>query len=51
MYRGDLDRAFELLERSRTAISGWVAMVAVDPRLEPLRGDPRYRELLERMNL
>jgi len=25
--------------------------VAVEPRLEPLRDDRRYRELLQRMNL
>lgn len=40
---GDHDRAFECLEGSITSRS-WVEH---DPDLEPIRDDPRYRQLLE----
>ena len=48
---GDRDRAFELLN---TAVDGRVPLAAyimVDPRVDNLRGDPRFTALLARMNL
>jgi hypothetical protein len=30
---------------------GWLAYLKVEPLLDPLRGDPRFGRLLERMRL
>jgi tetratricopeptide (TPR) repeat protein len=48
---GDTDRAFAWLESA--VKNGAVVLVwaQVDPRLDPLRNDPRYRELLRRLRL
>lgn len=48
--RGELDRAFELLDESFERRELWLAMVGVDPRFDGVRGDLRYRQLLRRMN-
>ena len=42
---GDVDRAFQELERAVQERSGWIAYVRVDPRLEPLHSDPRFGRL------
>jgi TolB-like protein/Tfp pilus assembly protein PilF len=47
----DPDTAFELLDHAWLDRDPAVAGVNVEPRFEPLRADPRYRELLERLNL
>ena len=49
---GENDKAFESLERAykdRSIVS--VAYIKTNPMLDPLRSDPRYAELLRRMNL
>jgi serine/threonine-protein kinase len=43
---GDLDGAFQSLERGSGTI-----MLQVDPELDPLRADPRYRVLLDKIHL
>lgn len=43
---GEPDPAIELLERARAEKSGWMAYLGVDPRLDPLRGEPRFASLL-----
>jgi tetratricopeptide (TPR) repeat protein len=49
---GDKDVAFEWLERAYTERSAFNLMtLAVEPRLDSLREDPRFRDLLRRMNL
>jgi TolB-like protein/Flp pilus assembly protein TadD len=51
-YRGERDQAFKWLERSveqRDILLGH--KFRNDPWLAPLRGDPRYKALLRRMNL
>jgi adenylate cyclase len=50
---GEKDQAFEWLERAYQEQSlGWfVVDLKVDPMLDPLRDDPRYADLLRRMNL
>ena len=45
------DEAFAWLERAFEERSHWLTLIAVDPKLDPLRGDPRYPDLLRRMNL
>lgn len=46
---GELDDAFAWLDRAREDRSTWMVFVKVDQRLEPIRNDPRYEDLLERI--
>jgi serine/threonine protein kinase/tetratricopeptide (TPR) repeat protein len=49
---GEKDQAFEWLEKSyddRSIAS--LAEIKVDPQFDPLRSDPRFQDLLRRMNL
>ena len=48
---GEADRAFEWLDRALEDRRGWLAYLKVEPLLDPLRGDPRFGRLLERMRL
>ncbi len=48
---GDRDRAFAALERSYEARTDRMAWLAVDPLLEPLRGDPRFADLVRRVGV
>jgi eukaryotic-like serine/threonine-protein kinase len=48
---GDLDRAFDSLERAYQARSAGIIYLHLDPGYEPLRGDPRYTELVNRIGL
>jgi TolB-like protein/Tfp pilus assembly protein PilF len=48
---GDNERAFALLARARRERSSAMPFVAVEPRLAPLRRDPRFRALLVRLGL
>jgi hypothetical protein len=43
------DDAFVWLESAFREKSPWLLYVKVDPRLEPLRNDSRYGDLLRRM--
>jgi adenylate cyclase len=48
---GNLDRAFDALERAYQARSGGLIYLHLDPGYEPLRNDPRYGELVQRIGL
>jgi TolB-like protein/Tfp pilus assembly protein PilF len=48
---GDRDRGFQWLEKAYEERSNGIAYLAVEPLLEPWRGDPRYRDLLRRVDL
>jgi TolB-like protein/Flp pilus assembly protein TadD len=48
---GDLDKAFAALERAYQARSAGLIYLHLDPGYEPLRADPRYAELVERIGL
>ena len=48
---GDFDRAFEALERAYQTRSAGLIYLHLDPGYEPLRGDPRYKELVQRIGL
>lgn len=48
---GDADAAFEWLEQCYRDRRGWLAYLKVEPTLDPLRGDPRFHRLMERMRL
>jgi hypothetical protein len=43
--------AFEYLTRAAEAQDIWAAFAAIDPRMDPLRGDPRYAALLASLDL
>ena len=48
---GDTDKAFEWLEKSYEDRSLWLAYLRYDPKLDRLRSDPRYSDLLRRIGL
>jgi tetratricopeptide (TPR) repeat protein len=48
---GDADRAFELLERALSQHSEDIVLIKIDPRLEPLRTDRRFADLVRRIGL
>jgi hypothetical protein len=48
---GQAEQAFACLERAREEQSSWMAYLKVEPRLDPLRADPRFTELMRRVGL
>ncbi len=48
---GNMDAAFDSLERAYQARSGGLIYLHLDPGYEPLRGDPRYADLLARIGV
>lgn len=46
---GDNDQAFEYLEKIYQRREIWVTYLRVDPQFDPLRNDPRFEELLNRV--
>jgi tetratricopeptide (TPR) repeat protein len=50
-FRGEVDRAFEWLERAYAQRDGGLNEVKGDPLLKSLRGDPRYTAVLTKMRL
>jgi tetratricopeptide (TPR) repeat protein len=45
------DQALDYLARAHQERSGWITYLKVDPRLDPLRSDDRFVELLRRVRL
>ncbi len=50
-YLGDNDQALEILEKSYQERDGSLIYLNSFPRWDPLRDDPRFQDLLRRMNL
>jgi serine/threonine protein kinase/Tfp pilus assembly protein PilF len=48
---GEKDHAFEYLDKGYEERPSDIAYVGIEPRLEPLRNDPRYKDLMRRMGL
>jgi tetratricopeptide (TPR) repeat protein len=48
---GDLDETFRLYQLLVDQRSGWLAFLRVDPILDPLRADPRFIALLQKLRL
>jgi len=46
---GEKDSAFDWLEKAYEERDEWLCWLQVDPRLEPLRSDPRFADLLSRV--
>ena len=47
---GENDEALEWLEKAYQDRNGWMVDLQVAPLLDPLRSDPRFQDLLRRMN-
>ncbi|HYW43312.1 MAG TPA: protein kinase [Bryobacteraceae bacterium] len=47
---GEKDKALEYLERAYREHSGTMWALKMDPQCDPLRSDPRFQDLLRRMN-
>jgi eukaryotic-like serine/threonine-protein kinase len=47
-HRGNLDRAFQELDRALEQRTGAMVWLTVDPALDPLRKDPRFAEVVRR---
>jgi len=48
---GKLEKAFQWLDKAFQEHSTWMLHLRVDPRLDPLRSDPRFQDLLRRVGL
>ena len=48
---GDLEEAIDWCERAADERRGWVRYLAVHPIVDPLRGEPRFQELVQKMGL
>src|SRR5215469_2589312 len=48
---GDVDRAIESVAKSLDEREPFSALLKLDPEFDPLRGDPRFGELLSRLGL
>jgi eukaryotic-like serine/threonine-protein kinase len=48
---GDNNKAFSWLEKAYDAHDSYLARLAIDPAMDPLRADPRFEKLLHRMRL
>jgi hypothetical protein len=46
---GDTQKALDWVERAVDDRRGWSAYLRVHPVLDPLRGEPRYAALVQRM--
>ena len=53
IYAGlqEKEPALKYLEMAYVDKSGWMIWMRVDPRFDPIRGDPRYQDILRRMHL
>ena len=47
----DRDQAFAWLDKAVEQHSFWLSWLKLDPRLEPLRSDPRFSHLLQRVRM
>ena len=47
----DEAHAFEWLDRAYEAHDSWLVFLPTDPRFKRLQGDPRFSDLLQRMNM
>jgi adenylate cyclase len=48
---GEQDQALAWLEKAYEARSSWMTWLKVEPRFDRLRSDPRFKDLMRRVNL
>jgi hypothetical protein len=46
---GEKDEAFKWFERGYQEHDGWMQTLKVDPSYDPIRSDPRFKELLRKV--
>ena len=51
LYLGNRDQAVTLLRKAVEEKDGIISYLKVEPKLDPLRSDPRFTELLKKVNL
>ena len=51
IYAGDYDRAMDWLEEAFEVRDPILTGIGTSPLYDPLRSDPRFQDLLRRMNL
>jgi TolB-like protein/DNA-binding winged helix-turn-helix (wHTH) protein/Tfp pilus assembly protein PilF len=51
VWLDEKDQAFAWLEKAYAEHDGWLVYLKVEPRYDRLRSDPRFTDLLRRMNL
>jgi tetratricopeptide (TPR) repeat protein len=51
VYLGQTDAAFQLLDKAYQDHSECMPAIGVDPRMDPIRSDPRFQKLLRRVDL
>jgi serine/threonine-protein kinase len=49
MGMGDKTRAFALLDKAYEERSEWMMVLKTEPEFDPLRGDPRFQALIEKV--
>ena len=49
-YLGETDKAFQWLDRAYENREYWMVSLKILPYWDPLRSDPRFQKLLDRMN-
>ena len=47
---GEIDKAFEWLEKTYERREAWLGLLQVEPMYDNLRTDPRFQDLVDRMN-
>jgi tetratricopeptide (TPR) repeat protein len=48
---GEKDQAFEWLEKAYQTRSSWMTWLKVEPKFDPLRSDPRFKDLMRRVGI
>ena len=48
---GQADQAFEAMEQAWRDRRGWLVYLRVDPQVDPMRAEPRFQAMVERMGL
>ncbi len=51
MRMGEKDKAFDWLERAYEEHDSGLVSIGVEPMFDPVRRDPRFRDILRRMKL
>jgi serine/threonine-protein kinase len=50
MALGETDKALDWLEKAYEQREGWLVTLKVEPMYDPLRSEPRFQAILEKMN-
>ncbi len=51
IYLGNIDKAFELLQKAVKEKDPYMVYLKVEPKFDPIRSEPRFEQLLKEVNL